>query len=538
MSNPDELPDNEPANMTMPALPDASAMRLFSQYRLFLLAALGVVYYFSGSQTILGQRDAILFEVSHLAYGVASLGFIYLQRIDRPSAVSRLYLQHYLDISFICLMMYACGGVQSGLGILLIITIALLSQLNSVRNAMFFTALACVLLLLEELIAKLLLGPAAADFERTAFLGAMLFLVAWLLTVPLRKLSARQIPEHTRDRAALDVKQIANLNEEIIRELDSGVLVIDSHNQVQLINDTAREMLGCEFVPLPIHIGRVCAGLFDHLIDSKHGGGNSQPLIVDTTGIAILPYYIGLSSGGMLVRLDDQAQLRHQFQQLKMASLGRLSASIAHEIRNPLGAISHAVQLLQESEHLSKQDSELLAIAYKHTHRIDRIVEDVLQLSNRKQIRNQAIDLGHMITDFTQRFAAENGLNETQISAKIEASIIALFDPDHLDQILWNLCTNARLHNADQNVNIVVSCKLSPAGSAILDVIDNGVGIPESNRDELFEPFYSTHHQGSGLGLYIIRELCDLNKAHIECVKSHEGAHFRITLDNEARMAA
>lgn len=513
-------------------------MRLFSQYRLFLLSALGAVYYLSSTQSILGQRDAMLFEVAHLGYLVAALGFIYLQRIDRPSAITRLYLQNYLDIIFICLMMYACGGVQSGFGILLIITIALLSQLNTTRYALFFAALACVLVLLEELFAKLLLGSAAVDFERTAFLGSMLLLVAWLLTVPLRKYGSERRPERTNDRAALDVKDLANLNEEIIRELDSGVLVVDSHNHVQLINDTARELLACEFVPLPIHVGRLCPALLDALKNAKRGATSSQPITIDSTGLALLPRYINLSSGGMLIRLDDHAQIRKQYQQLKLASLGRLSASIAHEIRNPLGAISHAVQLLQESENLDTQDTELLGIAHKHTHRIDRIVEDVLQLSNRKQVSSYPVDLSNLVTDFCARFATENGLTESHISASTEPNVIALFDPEHLDQVLWNLCTNSRLHNNDDTIKISISCWQSQQGTAILDITDDGVGIPDLHREQLFEPFYSTHHNGSGLGLYIIRELCDLNKAVIECIDRPDGAHFRITMSTASEMAA
>jgi len=518
-------------NHHQPALPDAQAMRLFSQYRLFLLAAIAALYYLSATQTILGQRDATLFEIAHLAYLVAAIGFIYLQRIDRPSAMARLYLQNYLDITFICLMMYACGGVQSGFGSLLVITIALFSQLNTVRYALFFAALACVLVLFEELVAKLLLGPAAADFERTAFLGSMLLLVAWLLTVPLRKLSARQIPAQTHDRAALDVKQIANLNEEIIRELDSGVLVVDAQNSVQLINDTARELLACEFAPLPIGVGRLSPLLLKSLSYAKRGSTSSQPFAVETT-------YINLSSGGMLIRLDDHALIRKQYQQLKLASLGRLSASIAHEIRNPLGAISHAVQLLQESDNLDEQDTKLLSIAHQHTGRINRIVEDVLQLSNRKNVKNEAIDLGHVISDFCQRFTSENHLNESQLQCTSEPNIVALFDPDHLDQVLWNLCTNSRLHNDYQDIQINITCWQSQKGAAIIDIIDNGVGIPDLHREQLFEPFYSTHHNGSGLGLYIIRELCDLNKAHIECVERSEGAHFCITLSTAEQMAA
>jgi len=520
-----------------PFVPDAQAMRLFSQYRLFLLAALACVYYLSSSQTTLGQRDAILFEVAHLGYAVVALGFIYLQRIDRPAAITRLYLQNYLDIAFLCIMMYACGGVQSGFGILLIITIALLSQLNTTRYTLFFAALACVLILLEELLAKLLIGNSAADFERSAYLGAMLLLVAWLLSVPIKALAARQIPEPTHDRAALDVKDIANLNEEIIRELDSGVLVIDSHNHVQLINDTARALLSAEFTPLPVHIGRLCSTLLNDLSDAKRGGHNNDPFTIESTGYSVLPHYISLSSGGMLIRLDDHAQMRKQYQQLKLASLGRLSASIAHEIRNPLGAISHSVQLLQESPHLQAEDEDLLDIAQKNTHRINRIVEDVLQLSNRKPVNYEPINLSQNVTDFCVRFANEHKLDESNLVVSTEPNVFAQFDVEHLDQVLWNLCTNARLHN-DESTQINISCWQSQQGVAVIDIVDNGAGIADLHREHLFEPFYSTHHQGSGLGLYIIRELCDLNKANIECIDRKDGAHFRITLNTAQQMAA
>ena len=522
----------------MPIQVDAQVMRLFSQYRLFLLTALAVVYYLSSTQSILGQRDAMLFEVAHLGYAVAALGFIYLQKRGWPSITTRQYLQNYLDIAFLCVMMYACGGVQSGFGILLIITIALLSQLNTARYALFFAALACVLVLMEELLAKLLLGSAAADFERTAFLGSMLLLVAWLLCVPLRKLSAKQLPAATAERAALNVKQIAILNEEIIRELDSGVLVLDSGHQVQLINDTARDLLACEFTPLPVHIGRLSTTLLESINAAKRGDTDAQAITVESTGLALLPRYIALSSGGMLIKLDDHAQIRKQYQQLKLASLGRLSASIAHEIRNPLGAISHAVQLLQESESIAGDDQELLAIARTHTHRINRIVEDVLQLSNRKQVSNEAIDLSHVVSDFRSRFITENRLDDTDLTVATEPNVIAIFDPDHLDQVLWNLCTNSRLHNNHRNIKITISCWQSQQGTAVLDIVDDGIGIPDLNREQLFEPFYSTHHNGSGLGLYIIRELCDLNKASIECIPRSEGAHFQITLNSAQQLAA
>ena len=239
----------------------------------------------------------------------------------------------------------------------------------------------------------------------------------------------------------------------------------------------------------------------------------------------------------MLIKLDDHAHIRQQFQQLKLASLGRLSASIAHEIRNPLGAISHAVQLIQESDTLDSKDAELLTIAKRHTSRINRIVEDVLQLSNRQQVRKEQISVDELIVNFATRFKSEHELSDEQLCVNTEPSN-GVVDPGHLDQVLWNLCTNAQLHNDTTTISITISCWQAQRGETIIDVIDNGKGISDMDRENLFEPFYSTHHAGTGLGLFIIRELCELNKAQIECIERKTGAHFRVTLSAAQDMAA
>ena len=239
----------------------------------------------------------------------------------------------------------------------------------------------------------------------------------------------------------------------------------------------------------------------------------------------------------MLIRLDDHAYIRQQYQQLKLASLGRLSASIAHEIRNPLGAISHAVQLIEESDALTEKDADLLRIAHKHTQRISRIIDDVLQLSNRERVRLEEVDIEQAIRQFSQRFCSENFCPDQTLQIKTE-HCTAMVDAGHLDQVLWNLCTNAYLHNDKQNLNTTISCWYAGHGATVIDVCDNGKGVTDFDRDKLFEPFYSTHHAGTGLGLFIIRELCELNNAHIECLASSGGAHFRVTLTNAQDMAA
>lgn len=518
--------------------PDWPALRLFNQYRLILLLALAAIYYLSDDQRTLGSRSGELFEILHLAYLVSTLSFILLIRLQSPSVNTLFFLQNYLDIVLIVSLMYSSGGIQSGLGPLLLINLALLSQLSTPRHALLFAAIASLMLIAEELLSKLIVDQNAANFEATALLGTLLFATAWVMSVPLRKLMQRQLVRSTRSRVVLDVEQIAQLNEEIIRELDSGVVVVDRFGSVQLINDTARALLAAEFTPIPIHLRKLCKELVENMHAAELAPtGEQRPFGVASTGQSVLPNFIPLSQGGMLIKLDDHAHIQQQFRQLKLASLGRLSASIAHEIRNPLGAISHAVQLIEESPSLVQNDAELLCVAKRHINRINRIVEDVLQLSNRQQVRNDLVAVDEVVNDFATRFINENAMSADQLQVSTEPAM-AHIDPGHLDQVLWNLCTNARLHNQPTEIALKIACWQSERGTTLIDVSDNGKGISDIDKENLFEPFYSTHHAGTGLGLFIIRELCELNKAHIDCIPSNQGAHFRVTLASVQDMAA
>jgi len=520
--------------------PDWAALRLLNQYRLLILFGMAAIFYLGEKQQLLGSAHPTFFVVVHLCFLVVTLGFMYLHRIQRPAINTQFFVQHYLDIILLGALIFSSGGVNSGLGPLLLINIALLSQLSSVRYALLFAAIASTVLIGEEILAAEFSSVSEANLQATALLGSLLFLTAWLMTVPIRRLLSRQMVSSTRSRVVLDVRQIAQLNEEIIRELDSGVLVVDHTGNVQLMNDTARMLLAVEFVSMPLHLKKLSNDLLENMNESERSPTlQTRPFQINSTNQSVLPQYTRLSSGGMLIRLDDHAHIHKQFQQLKLASLGRLSASIAHEIRNPLGAISHAVQLIEESETLDSKDAKLLSIARKHTQRINRIIEDVLQLSNRQRVQMETIDVDAAIHGFVQRFTDENGLLPEQLQANTEPCL-ARVDAGHLDQMLWNLCTNALLHNDNSGVNISISCCYSSHSTTSIDVLDTGKGLSDIDRNNLFEPFYSTHQTGTGLGLFIIRELCELNNASIECLPpgTNSGAHFRVMLVSAQDMAA
>lgn len=513
-------------------------MRLLNQYRLLILLGLAAIYYLGEDQRILGSAYPLTFTIAHVVFLISTFCFMYLSHHRLVALDTQFFLQNYLDILYLGVLMFSSGGIDSGLGTLLIIHLALLSQLCSVRHALFFAAIASVILLGEGLLATRFLSVPEANYQATALLCSLLFLTAWLMTVPLRNLLSRQLVESTDSRAILDVRQIAQLNEQIISELDSGVLVLDESDNVQLMNDTARVLLASEFSVVPVRLKNLSKELAENLAECLRSPTmQTSPFPVNTTGYSLLAQYTRLSTGGMLIRLDDHAHIRQQYQQLKLASLGRLSASIAHEIRNPLSAISHAVQLIEESDNLNQQDSELLNVARKHTQRINRIVDDILQLSNRARANPEILNLEEALTQFAKRFIAENALDPKTMQVTTEACT-ALVDTVHLDQVLWNLCYNALFHNAEDSVKIHLSCWSSGDGLTQISIIDTGKGISDLDKDKLFEPFFSTHQTGTGLGLYIIKELCEINGATIECLPSETGAYFQLTFSSAQDMAA
>ena len=222
--------------------------------------------------------------------------------------------------------------------------------------------------------------------------------------------------------------------------------------------------------------------------------------------------------------------MQQRAQQIKLASLGRLTASIAHEVRNPLGAISHAGQLLSESELLTMEDKRLTRIITEHSRRVNRIIENVLSLSRREAAIPETIELRGWLDRFIEEFTARNQLSHAAVQVVMQTdNLMALFDPGQLHQIMWNLCENA-LRYSKRNPLLEFHCGIrSETGRSYIDVIDHGRGIPGEMVEQLFEPFFTTEAKGSGLGLYIARELCEANRASLNLHANRPGGcTFRI----------
>jgi two-component system sensor histidine kinase PilS (NtrC family) len=231
-------------------------------------------------------------------------------------------------------------------------------------------------------------------------------------------------------------------------------------------------------------------------------------------------------------------------QQSKLASLGRLSASIAHEIRTPIGAMSHASQLLAESSHVPEEDRRLTRIIRDNAERVSRIVENVLELSRRSTRRPQRIELPGWINEFWAEFCATQQIGPDQLRIGISPDeglpLPIRVDPTQLHQIMWNLCQNALVHGrgtarGQRPVEIRYG-RLASNRRPFVEVRDHGPGIPPEDAERVFEPFFTKAAQGTGLGLFLARELAESNGAVlIHESPSDGGTLFRLVFTDATR---
>jgi two-component system sensor histidine kinase PilS (NtrC family) len=238
--------------------------------------------------------------------------------------------------------------------------------------------------------------------------------------------------------------------------------------------------------------------------------------------------------------LADTSALAERVQQSKLAALGRLSASIAHEIRNPVGAMSHAAQLLAETLELGVQEKRLTEIITTNAERVSTIITNVMQLSRRETTRPERLFVGDWMREFLTEFTDTLQLDPALVHAVLpNPDIEVRVDPTHLRQIVWNLCENAIRHSAEMPgappIDLLVA-RFHSSGRPFLEVADRGPGIPDESAERIFEPFFSGRRGGTGLGLFIARELAQCNGALLLYEpRGGGGSIFRIVFADPSR---
>ena len=508
---------------------------LYASYRV-LLAGLFAGLHFSGlGPKLLGSFDARLFAQSSIGYLVlAALGLALVAR-RKPEFGVQVALMLLVDIAALTLMMHASSGLPSGLGMLLAIPVAAGGVLVAGEMALLYAALAALSILGEQIYAQWFALFGDTHYTQAGIHGTVFFTTA---------LVARWLASHLRQSEAiaaqrgLDLANLAQLNDYIIRRLQSGVVVVDADARIRLINTSARTLLGLPEHAQPRDLAELSPELTERLRDWRvDPAAGSGTLCLAEAESGILPRFarLGVSpDSGTLIFLDDSSSVMRQMVQMKQASLGRLTGSIAHEIRNPLGAISHAAQLLGESESLAAGDARLIEIIRQHTGRVNGIIESVLQLSRRSGSRPETLPLTQAVQGFISEFVRGEAVDPGQLSSEVEPGDTQIsFDPVQLNQVLWNLCGNAlrygRPVDGSEARITLRGGRTSGIRGPYLEVCDNGPGLDEATAEQAFEPFFTTDSRGSGLGLYIARALCEHNFARLDYLRRASGGScFRI----------
>jgi two-component system, NtrC family, sensor histidine kinase PilS len=506
------------------------AVHLLNLYRL-TLAGLFVVLVLSGKDLrFLGSHDARLYLLVSLAYLSFSVASSFTIRQRWPAFLPQVYLQVSVDILALVSLMHATGGVSSGLGFLLLVSVAGNSLLLDGRASLLFAAVATLAVLGQQLYSNWEGGSASTYLTQAGMLGAALFATA--LVADLLAQRARR-SEALAAQRGVDLANMAQLADYVIDRMQTGALVMDSRQRVWLMNAAARRLLE---IPEPV-AHRDLEELCPELARRRQRwlgdpGCEAEAFQAVPGGARILPRFARLSegiSGGTLIFLEDLSALAQQAQQLKLAALGRLTASIAHEVRNPLGAISHAAQLLGESTALDGRDARLSQIIHGQCQRVNEIIEDVLQLSRRESSHIQEFALQPWLREFVQELA--HGYPDAELKLDVLPTDMQVrMDPLHLRQILYNLCQNGLRYSKAHSGQAVVNLKGRMIETMpVLDVMDRGPGIAPELVEQIFEPFFTTEARGTGLGLYIARELCECNQARLSYrVLRTGGSCFRI----------
>jgi len=479
-----------------------------------------------------------------LVYLVGSVVFVVLQMKLRQYFLWQLSEQATFDVIVISVLFFFAGGINSSVVILYLFPLASCAILAPLTWALFLASLVAIYMIVVSSV------PGFVSGSELAMSGAGLYGAVFLTMVYIvNRLANRLIQQEEiaiQHQKNLLVQQ--EINKLVVADMGDGILVVDATTLVHTCNPSTQAMLGIVISPGLTKLSEVPSlqpiadAFFSwsiHVPDIDHGW-------VDTIAFAALPedasqsstvlvkgirhdvithlklrfVNVSTESGGgderFIIFLQDASEIENQAQQLKLASMGRLTASIAHEVRNPLSSISYAAGLLGESDLSPEQGARLVKIVNDNVFRLNQLIEDILRLSRKAQINSEPFFLKPLLQEILQEFQETHGLASDVFLLNAPDKLMIRFDPLHLREIVVNLLTNAIRYASGTPGSIQLFVLDELEDQLELHVRDDGPGITAEVRAHLFEPFYTTSSRGTGLGLYMARELCLNNGALLD----------------------
>jgi two-component system sensor histidine kinase PilS (NtrC family) len=477
------------------------------------------------------ESGGVLYAETCIVYLVLALLFAVLTLYWKRRFQFQLNLQVAVDIGAISLLYLAAGGARSGLGILYLFPLAGAAILAPLVLALF-SASAATLFLLADSFYQAFIRDTDPPLAQAGVYGATFFAVVLLVS----RLAAKLIgQEELAVRRGNDLKIQQAINRIVIADVLDGILVAGRDGRVFTGNPAARRMLGLGDGDAGFVLGEVAAL---EPIAQAFGAWLQAPADATAAYVTVKPWHEAggrgrldqpahlklrfaraetpdAAAGRCVIFMQDVSAIENQAQQLKLASMGRLTASIAHEVRNPLSAIGHATALLAE-DLAGPTEVRLLKIVGDNVARVNRMVEDILQLSRKVQPHSEPVRLGAFLAELKAEFSETHGLADDMLWIGDAGDSVVRFDGLHLREVLLNLLGNAIRYASGKPASIRIFAARDGGACRELHVQDDGPGITPEVRAHLFEPFYTTSSKGTGLGLYLARELCLNNEAMLD----------------------
>lgn len=514
-------------------------LRLYHLYRLTIGVMLVLLISSDMDTELLEMANPGLFRAGCWLYLVFNILIVVLA--ERPSHQAQLFALAMADVVMLSGLFYAGGGAPSGIGNVLIASVAISNVLLRGRIGLLIAALSAIGIIYLTFYISFSSPAAVNHYVQAGSLGALCFAAALLVQALTRRL---HLSEALAEQRAADVDNLEELNALILQRMRTGIIVLNARRRVLLANQSALNLLGHEQLTgliIDAYAPQLVTRLRQWLINPLLA---PQSVSVSATGPVLQPGFVVLNRGDQrqtLIFLEDLSQVSQQAQQLKLAALGRLTAGIAHEIRNPLGAISHAAQLLNESEDLSRADHRLGEIIQEQSQRMNRVIENVLQLSRQRHAEPQLLDLKTWFEQFVDD-ARSRLLAHQTIHLQIKPALLSTrMDAEQLNQVLNNLLQNALRYSgkSHERANVWINLFQDPRSEQpIVEVLDDGPGVPNEHLTKIFEPFFTTESKGTGLGLYLSRELCESNQAHLDYTfREGGGSCLRITFAHPLKLS-
>lgn len=497
----------------------------FGVYRLVVAAVFLVAFLLTGGGTLtIASQNPTLFLWADSVYLLLAIAFLLAMRRFKRAFNQQLTVQVVCDVTILSLLMYASGGARSGISIMLVVVVAGAGLVGQGRLTLFYAALATLAILIEQLIRLLQFHADVEDFFRTGITSIGFFATALIASRLARSVVAN---EELARRRGVELADQIRINRQVIQDMEDGVLVVDVDGRVRLHNPQAEALLGCR-QPAGSELAAYSPALAEYVGRRLAAGETADILTLPGRSDALLVRLLPpQEDGDTLIYLQDLGRVQAQARQIKLAALGRLTANIAHEIRNPLAAITHAAELLSD-EQRAESRQRLVRIIGDNSNRLNRLVGEVLELGRRDRAQPEPISLAAFFRQFIDEYALHDPDVRTRVRIAVPPGTVACFDRAHLHRVVENLITNALRYAGQGADSVRITAETAGAARTEMHIVDDGPGIAEGDRGKVFEPFFTTRGSGSGLGLYIARELCDANGAQLELLETPGGAHFRI----------